>query len=254
LRPDNALRIADGLRQTVMECHFAWETRSFNIGVSIGLSRGDGMFTLTDVLSAADTACYMQGKGPKPRPGLSRRGQRTVDAAGRNGVDRAPARRPREDRFVLYSQDIAGLDPARKLENHCRNPDSHARRKVNWCRPWPSFGGGTLQPHPSSIGWFACLRSCPAKARISQPPAFSHKPVRASIGDERFWNTCGTVDHFGIAAKICFEIRNRPRSPKNWDKDAFINSSSPWVACSPSNDFGVGMSSFAYLKHLRWTF
>ena len=57
---DHALRIADELRQTVMDFHFAWENRSFNIGVSIGVVNvEDGMFTLADVLSAADAACYM---------------------------------------------------------------------------------------------------------------------------------------------------------------------------------------------------
>src|SRR5205807_1165564 len=58
--PDHAVRIADQLRQTVTDIHFTWETRSFGTGVSVGLvNLKDRPFTLADVMSAADAACYM---------------------------------------------------------------------------------------------------------------------------------------------------------------------------------------------------
>ena len=48
--PEAALRIADKLRQTVTDFHFAWAHLSFNIGVSIGLVNvEDGLFTLSEV-------------------------------------------------------------------------------------------------------------------------------------------------------------------------------------------------------------
>ncbi|HYM48477.1 MAG TPA: diguanylate cyclase, partial [Burkholderiaceae bacterium] len=57
---DKARRIADGLRQFVKDFRFAWQNRSFEIGVSIGLvpiaADAGG---LTDVLAAADSACYV---------------------------------------------------------------------------------------------------------------------------------------------------------------------------------------------------
>src|SRR5438046_2269207 len=58
--PDHAVRIADQLRQTVTDIHFTWETRSFGTAVSVGLvNLKDRPFTLGDVMSAADAACYM---------------------------------------------------------------------------------------------------------------------------------------------------------------------------------------------------
>ncbi|HEX7953366.1 MAG TPA: diguanylate cyclase, partial [Burkholderiales bacterium] len=119
--PDNALRIAEGLRQTVMECHFAWETRSFNIGVSIGLVNvADGMFTLTDVLSAADSACYMAKEKGRNRVQVYLAGD--TELTMRQGEMEWIGRLQKaleEDRFVLYAQDIAGLDQARKIDEHC---------------------------------------------------------------------------------------------------------------------------------------
>ncbi|MDP2708119.1 MAG: diguanylate cyclase, partial [Burkholderiales bacterium] len=57
---DKAEQIADLLRQSVKDFRFMWEKRAFEIGVSIGMvpiSHDSG--GLTEVLSAADSACYI---------------------------------------------------------------------------------------------------------------------------------------------------------------------------------------------------
>jgi len=102
-----------GLRQTVMECHFAWETRSFNIGVSIGLVNvADGMFTLTDVSAQRYRVLHGQGKGPKPRPGLSRRDSELSMRQGEMEWIGRLQKPSRKTASSSISQDIAGLDPA----------------------------------------------------------------------------------------------------------------------------------------------
>ncbi|MGB8327030.1 MAG: EAL domain-containing protein [Steroidobacteraceae bacterium] len=64
---DKARQITDDLCRTVGDYRFVWKDKLFNIGVSVGiveLSRESG--TLEEVLSAADSACYVakkQGSG-----------------------------------------------------------------------------------------------------------------------------------------------------------------------------------------------
>ena len=57
---EHAARIAEELRQTVADFPFAWHSRTFTLSVSIGVVNvANGLFTLAEVLSAADAACYM---------------------------------------------------------------------------------------------------------------------------------------------------------------------------------------------------
>jgi diguanylate cyclase (GGDEF)-like protein/PAS domain S-box-containing protein len=64
---DKARQIADDLCRAVNDYRFVWKDRIFNIGVSVGLveiSRESG--TIEELLTAADTACYIakkQGSG-----------------------------------------------------------------------------------------------------------------------------------------------------------------------------------------------
>ena len=56
---DDAMRIAEKLRQAVAEFEFKWEARSFPIGVSIGVVEVAGRrSSVADVLRAADASCY----------------------------------------------------------------------------------------------------------------------------------------------------------------------------------------------------
>jgi diguanylate cyclase (GGDEF)-like protein len=111
---DNALRIADELRQTVMDFHFAWESRSFSIGVSIGVVNvEDGLFTIADVLSAADAACYMAKEKGRNRVQVYHR--EDSELSMRHGEMEWVGRLQKaldEDRFVLYSQDIMPIKEA----------------------------------------------------------------------------------------------------------------------------------------------
>jgi diguanylate cyclase (GGDEF)-like protein len=56
---DKARLIADGLRQLVEDFRFLWNGKTLRVGVSIGLVEiGDSWQDISEVLSAADTACY----------------------------------------------------------------------------------------------------------------------------------------------------------------------------------------------------
>lgn len=66
--PGDAYRIAEGLREAVAAFRFTWDGRRFSIGASIGLVRIDGgLATASDVLVAADLACYAAKKNGRNR-------------------------------------------------------------------------------------------------------------------------------------------------------------------------------------------
>ncbi|NIO39998.1 MAG: diguanylate cyclase, partial [Burkholderiales bacterium] len=118
---DHASRIAEELRQTTSDLHFVWETRSFGVSASVGLVNiDDGLYTLADVLSAADAACYMAKEKGRNRVQVYRRGDSEMSM--RHGemewvirIQEALA----EDRFVLYSQDIVPVNDKPNAGRHC---------------------------------------------------------------------------------------------------------------------------------------
>ena len=257
--PDNALRIADGLRQTVMDCHFAWEARSFNIGVSIGLVNvADGMFTLTDVLSAADSACYMAKEKGRNRVQVYHAGD--TELSMRQGEMEWIGRLQKaleEDRFVLYSQDIAVLDPARKIEDHCEILIRMLDEKGELVPPMafiPAAERYNLMP--SIDRWvirnaFAIIARQRAE-KEGAPGIFAINLSGASIGDERFLDYVREqFAHFAVPPQsICFEITETAAIARLDKATDFINQLKSLGCLFSLDDFGAGMSSFAYLKHL----
>jgi diguanylate cyclase (GGDEF)-like protein/PAS domain S-box-containing protein len=66
--PDQALRIADTLRQSIHDLRFQWGTNTMQIGASIGIVEIDEKTeTVATLLSAADIACYSAKDGGRNR-------------------------------------------------------------------------------------------------------------------------------------------------------------------------------------------
>ncbi len=66
--PDQALRIADALRQAIRDLRFEWDTSSLQIGASIGIVEINHQTeSVATLLSAADIACYSAKDGGRNR-------------------------------------------------------------------------------------------------------------------------------------------------------------------------------------------
>lgn len=65
---EHALSVANNLRQAVEHIRFGWQTQSFKIGVSIGIAEITGIEAkAAEVLSAADAACYVAKESGRNR-------------------------------------------------------------------------------------------------------------------------------------------------------------------------------------------
>ena len=250
-----AIRIADELRKCIANFRFVTEDRSFTIGASIGVIHlADGSLSLTDVLRAADAACYMaKDKGRNRvqfyRPHDSEVSGRRVEM---EWVSRLQAAL-QEGRFVLYAQEIMPLasQPPRQ-----RFQELLVRMVDNQ---------GTIIPPMAFI---------PAAERYSMMPAIDQWVIHHafaqisslgascgtyainisgnSIADERFLEFVrAQFRSYTIPqGSICFEV-TETAAVANFDKAARFFGEMKSLGCLFSlDDFGTGMSSFGYLKHL----
>ena len=255
--PAPALRVAEKLRNALADSHFAWADRSFALSASIGLAHFGASEAAPQVLSNADAACFIAKDKGRNRIHVHdrsdedterRRGE--LDWASR--IDGALA----ENRFVLYGQRIAPVE-ARPGNGHYEL--LVRMRDVNGDLVPP----GAFLPAAERYGlmpaidrWvvrnaFATLAA--ARARGALQLRFSINLSAASLNDEAFlpFLQARFDEHAIPHAQVGFEV-TETAAIANFASTARMIDALRDLGCRFSlDDFGSGMSSFAYLKHLR---
>ncbi|MBT9612831.1 MAG: EAL domain-containing protein [Burkholderiales bacterium] len=254
---EQAQVIAEKLRQEISEFRFMWEAKTFMVGASIGLveiTHETG--TVANLLSAADTACYMAKDRGRNRVCV----HRAQDAEVRRLHGEAEwvtriTRAFEENRFQLYYQKIIPLHPDRHPEYReilLRLIDE-AGRLVPPMAFIPAAERYTLMP--TIDRWVVRTLFAWMRAHQHQLPENIYYSINLSgqsLGDDAFASF--VEDQFRISdvmpSRICFEV-TETAAISNLAQAMRMMKKLQAMGCGFSlDDFGSGMSSFAYLKNL----
>jgi diguanylate cyclase (GGDEF)-like protein/PAS domain S-box-containing protein len=258
---ENATEVAESLRQIVEDFRFVWDNNFFRIGVCIGMVPIDQECgTLSDILSAADSACYVakeQGRNrvhiyePNDEAVAERHGQMQWVQRIQNVLE--------EDRFRLFFQPIAKLSREPGEEN-----TTHGEVLIRMLDDYNRIvGPGSFissaeryQLMPAIDRWvvsntFRMLTL--DKQRISAHVSTCCINLSGqSLSDERFMEfLVSEIRESGVAPELlCFEITETAVIANLCNASSLISKLRAMGCRFALDDFGVGLSSFGYLKNL----
>jgi len=255
---EKARQIATDICNAVSDYRFVWKDKIFNIGVSIGLveiSHASG--TLQDLMSAADSACYMakqQGRGQVHV--YSARDEAVARERGDIQWLRQLQTALHEDGFELAVQPIIAMsgktDSGPSVEIFIRLSDGigESAASAEFLRPAERY-----QMMPQIDRWVinATLGAIASgEIKLSAHRSCAINLSSQTLGDESFLGfVVDSLDRSGVApAAICFEVTEAAILSNVQHAQRFIEVLHG-IGCEFSlDDFGSGLGSFSSLKHL----
>lgn len=254
-----ARRVADKIREAIAEFRFMWSGRVFRFGVSIGLVPvRDSHTDCATLLSLADTACYAAKDAGRNRVHVYRPDD--TEVAVRQGEMQWVGKLEDaldNERLDLWFQPIV---PVAKSTNESSKVELLLRLDEG---EGPLVHPGAFLPAAERFGlaprldrwvleraidWLA--ESELVLSRIEQ--CFINLSG-ASLGDEDFCRFA--VDRLreagpAVAGRICFEVTETTAIANLVRASAFMGSLKLLGCQFALDDFGAGLSSFAYLRSL----
>ena len=255
----SAVAKAERLRLAVQELRFVWNGCPFSISVSIGLVHVAEANAIEATLQAADMACYMaKEKGrnrvqvyhPSDSELVERVGEMTWVQKIRNGMD--------EQRFCLFAQEIRSLgsdEPDRsrvEMLLRLRGEDGKLIQPGSFMPAAERYGLMPLIDRWVIRNAFALLAgrlSCSGPAQLS---SCAINLSGATFGDDDFVEYVRRqFDIYRVPPEmICFEITETSAIADIPSAKRFIRALKKLGCRFSLDDFGTGMASFSYLKHL----
>jgi diguanylate cyclase (GGDEF)-like protein/PAS domain S-box-containing protein len=252
---EQACRVANELRQAIQDFRFLSEDKSFPIAVSIGVVSIEAGQSLSTVLSAADSACYVakeRGRNRvhiyEPDNAMAQRleGMHWIRRI-QNGLG--------EDRFRLYHQPIVSLKSNEKESDRgeilLRMLDEEGHLVL------PDIFIPAAERYDQMVAidrWVVCHSFRAMRSRGAAAPLVTYfiNMSGQSLGDHQFLDF--VIDELSQAAvhpsSVCFEITETAAIANLTNAIRFISSLRERGCQFALDDFGMGLSSFAYLRTL----
>ena len=259
---DGARGAAERLRDAVARFRFVWSGEIFDPKVSIGLTRLDGdSETIAQVLSAADAACYVAKERGRDRvheyqPDDTALARRHGEMRWIHHIHKAFD----EDRFRLYRQSIQPLADGAEGASRDRRPLAEIFIRMldpdgSLVTPG-SFIPAAERYHliPAIDRWVARTAFRTLAAGGGDPrTSYAVNLSGQSLGDESFLDdVVAELEASGLdPRRILFEITETAAIAHLAQANRFINVLRAMGCRFILDDFGNGLSSFAYLRNLE---
>ena len=255
--------IADKLCNIIKDFHFSWRDKLFTLGVSIGCVEINRENTDVEwLLSAADRACYIsKEKGGNRVHTFTRNDRELTERQGEMWLMSSITKAFDENRFFLVYQPIVSVKPnVNKVwyEVLLRMIDENG----NVIMPGaflPAAQRYNMMPAIDRwvIHYFLSTykeKNDPATKEASI--LFNINISGASLNTDSFLNfICEELKKYNVPPEvICFEITETSAVSNFVDTNQFIMKLRSMGCSFALDDFGSGLSSFAYLKYLPVNF
>jgi diguanylate cyclase (GGDEF)-like protein/PAS domain S-box-containing protein len=258
--PHDAIRIANELRNALDNIRLAWSDAILTTSVSIGVvASGEELHQTREIMKAADAACYMAKEKGRNRVHLFSHDDLELTLAQTQMEWVSRVRTALEhDRFCLYAQKILSLKP-----DDVEGDDDNAHFELllrmrdesgQIIGPALFIGAAERFNLMPAIDRWVIRRAFATIAQSSAPGVtWSINLSGTSIGDERLLDYIIEQKALhGISFRqVCFEITETAAITNLQKANALIGKLRALGCRFALDDFGVGMASFNYLKHLQ---